>query len=208
MNRDDPKRRNDSFADSDGEFHRFCSQVAAALRMDERVVPRIAAFFSSIRRVPLVWLQLSPTTKSGDAFARCTKPWAGEMIFARLPDGGEAVGADVSRALKDCAGKYLCVVEGAPPPTDAKVTKLGRMFQFASDVCSQARAVICVGTSNASGALATAAATAATARLLADAMGFPAAHVTGSPPTALAFAATLVAHLLGGAASLDPNRSP
>src|SRR6266702_3501325 len=134
----------------DSEVRRFSTQVATALGVDGRFVPRLVAFFSSMRRVPLVWLQLSPTTKSGDAFARCTAPWVGDLVFARLP--GDEAGAgdqasaevDVSRALRECSGNYLCVLEGVPPPGIVK-PPMGRVFQFARDVCSQARAVMYVG---------------------------------------------------------------
>jgi Ni,Fe-hydrogenase I small subunit len=68
------------------------------------------------------------------------------------------------------------------------------MVQLAGTVCSHARVVLCVGT--AAGALA------AAAPVLRDALGSQAVYVPGCPPTALAFAASLVAHLLGSSPAL------
>jgi Ni,Fe-hydrogenase I small subunit len=199
-----------------GEFQSFCEQVATTLGADERVVPRVAAFLTSMRRLPLVWFQFGATSSSGDTFARCTDPWAGEMVFAQLPTqprGGSSppqlstgVVRHVASALRSCAGNYLCVVEGAPSPSVQAIPGVARMLQIASDVCGQARAVLCVGTAGL--ALNLAMTSAAAAPVLTDVAGLPAIQVPGSPPTAVAFAATLVTHLLGGASSLEPTRPP
>jgi Ni,Fe-hydrogenase I small subunit len=198
-----------------GEFQRFCGDVAEALGADHRLVPRISAFLTSMRRLPLVWFQFGSSARCGDTFARCTDPWAGEMVFAQLPaepqaarstDVSTAVVRHVASALRSCAGKYLCVVEGAPSPRVQAIPGVGRMLQIASDVCGQARAVLCVGPAGL--ALNLAMTSAAAAPVLTDALGLPAVHVPGSPPTAVAFAATLVTHLLGAAPSLEPTRTP
>lgn len=198
-----------------GEFQRFCEQVAGALGADERFVPRVAAFLTSMRRLPLVWFQFGSPSGCGDTFARCTDPWAGEMVFAQLPtdtrgprsaDVSTAVVRHVASALRACKGNYLCVVEGAPSQAVQAIPGVARMLQIASDVCGQARAVLCVGPAGA--ALNLAMATAAAAPVLTDALGLPAVQVPGAPPTAVAFAATLVTHLLGAAPSLEPTRTP
>ena len=198
-----------------GEFQRFCEQVARTLGVDERLAPRIASFLSTMRRLPLVWFQFGASTGCRDTFARCTDPWAGEMVFAQLPTDAHdprsaevstAVVRHVASALRSCAGKYLCVVEGAPSSAVQAIPGVGRILQIASDVCGQARAVLCVGPANV--ALNVAMASAAAAPILTDVLGLPAVHVPGSPPTAIAFAATLVTHLLGGAPTLEPTRTP
>jgi Ni,Fe-hydrogenase I small subunit len=76
--------------DRGGEFQRFCRQVAGVLGANELLVPRIATFLGGLRRLPLVWFQFAPTAGCRDAFARCTDPWAGEMLFAQLPAHGDA----------------------------------------------------------------------------------------------------------------------
>jgi Ni,Fe-hydrogenase I small subunit len=191
-----------------GEFPRFCGQVAAALGADAGLVPRIAAFLSTLRRMPLVWFQFSPVSPGRDAFATCTNPWAGEMLFAQIPaDVGDARPADASgrswktlaAALRNCSGRYLCVFEGAVPGGVAGAPGIARMLHVASEVCSNARAVLVVGGHAASGALAAANA----APAITDALGLPAIHVPGQPPSALGFAAALVAHLLARSPLLD-----
>lgn len=197
-----------------GEFQRFCEQVATTLGADERFVPRIASFLTSMRRLPLVWFQFGTTSSSGDTFARCTDPWAGEMVFAQLPsdargarnDMSTAVVRHVASALRSCTGKYLCVVEGAPSAAVQAIPGVSRMLQIASDVCGQACAVLCVGGNNV--ALNLAMTSAAAAPVLTDVLGLPAVQVPGSPPSAVIFAATLVTHLLGAASSIEPTRTP
>lgn len=198
-----------------GEFQRFCEEVADVLGADARLVPRIASFLTTMRRLPLVWFQFGAASGCGDTFARCTDPWAGEMVFAQLPtdshaprsaDVSTAVVRHVASALRSCTGKYLCVVEGAPSTRVQAIPGMARMLQIASDVCGQARAVLCVGSSSI--ALNLAMTSAAAAPVLTDVLGLPAVHVPGSPPTAVAFAATLVTHLLGAAPSLEPTRTP
>ena len=204
-----------AWTSQEGEFQSFCGEVAATLGADERIVPRIASFLTSMRRLPLVWFQFGAASGCGDTFARCTDPWAGEMVFAQLPtdargprsaDVSTAVVRHVASALRSCTGKYLCVVEGAPSHAVQAIPGVSRMLQIASDVCGQARAVLCVG--SASVALNLAMTSAAAAPVLCDVLGLPAVQVPGSPPTAVAFAATLVTHLLGAAPSLEPTRTP
>lgn len=202
-------------ADHGGEFQRFCGDVAETLGVDHGMVPRIASFLATVRRLPLVWFQFGPLTGCRDAFARCTNPWAGEMVFAQLPvdTGGRGAGElsttmvrQVASALAACSGNYLCVVEGAPSAAVRAIPGVSRMLRMASEVCAQARAVLCVGPGAA--ALNLAMAHAAASPALHDVVGLPAVHVPGSPPTAVAFAATLVTHLLGGGPSLEPTRTP
>ena len=197
------------------EFQRFCDGVASALGVDPRMVPRIASFLATIRRLPLVWFQFGAIADCRDAFARCTNPWAGELVFAQLPNASGGVRSTelstgilrhVAGALRSCSGQYLCVVEGAPPPAVQAIPGVGRLLQIAGDVCAQARAILYVGP--AAAALNVAMAQAAATPALHDVMGLPAVSVPGSPPTAIAFAATLVTHLLGGGPSLEPTRTP
>jgi Ni,Fe-hydrogenase I small subunit len=194
-------------AEGGGEFPVFCGQVAGALGADARLVPRIAAFLATLRRMPLVWFQFSPVSPGRDAFATCTNPWAGEMLFAQIPsEAGDPRAVDASAsaswktlasALRTCSGRYLCVFEGALPGAVAGAPGLARMLHVASEVCSNARAVLLVGGA-ASGPLSAAPA-------LTDALGLPAIHVPGHPPSALGFAAALVAHLLARSPLLDPS---
>jgi [NiFe] hydrogenase small subunit len=129
----------------------------------------------------------------------------GDLLVAHLPDDGVEPGRaapprlmpDLAAALRVHSGKYLCVVEGAPPPQHGSPA-ITRMLEVAAGVCSGARAVLCVGSCTATTAIAAAAA----APVLTDAFGLPAVHVPGCPPTPVAFAAALVVHLLGSASAL------
>lgn len=173
------------------ELEVFCEQVASELGIEasgSRGSTAVASFLGRVRRLPLVWFQFAPVARCRDAFARCTSPWAGDMLFAQLPCGpssesrmpGLRTIRDLSAALRASAGKYLCVVEG---PFPVAAPAVASVVETALQVCSNARAVLTVG---AAGAL--------TAGFV-DALGAPAIRVAGAPPTAVAFAAALFTHL-------------
>jgi Ni,Fe-hydrogenase I small subunit len=191
-------------ADGGGEFQRFCSEVAARIGGDEGLATRVGAFLSVVRRLPLVWFQLQPAGGRQDTFARCTSPWAGDMLFAQVPDDGgaerEADPATMSKlksALRAWSGKYLCVIEGSLPDRLRREGGTNRALQVAVDICSNARAVLCVG----------GAATALSA-IAPTVLATHPVHVPGSPPTAVAFAVALVTNLLAFAPALAPALPP
>jgi [NiFe] hydrogenase small subunit len=186
------------------DFRDFCAEVAGLLGLDGRFVPRVAAFLSALQRLPIVWFQFTACGLCRQPFVQGPHRWAGDLLVAHLPDdagagpsrGGNLV-TELAVALRTHSGKYLCVVEGAPPALHGSPS-MARMLRVAAEVCSNARAVLCVGSCTATTALAAAAAT----PVLTDAFGLPAMHVPGCPPTPVAFAAALVAHLLGSAGVL------
>ena len=180
------------------ELHQFCERVAGEVGLERSGARSVEALLGTVRRLPLVWFQFAPVSRCRDAFARCTSPWAGDMLFAQLPaDDGEAkepeprVLQQLTAALRASAGRYLCVIEG---PLPHGTPSLARVVETALQVCSNARAVFCIGAAGAAGALA-----AAAYPTVVDALGAPAIHVSGAPPTAVAFAAALVTKLAGSA---------
>jgi Ni,Fe-hydrogenase I small subunit len=177
------------------ELEEFCERVASELGLERegaRGASMVAAFLGRLRRLPLVWFQFAPVARCRDAFARCTSPWAGDMLFAQLPcgPGAEARGPapktlrELSATLRASAGKYLCVVEG---PLPSAAPALASVAETALQVCSHARAVLTVG----AGALSAG---------VVDALGTPAIRLGGAPPSAVAFAAALFTHFAAQAA--------
>lgn len=205
------------------EFMSFCARMAAVLGLSASWVPRIAeAVEGAARRPSVIWLHFAECTADTEAFIRSTHPSTEELVLNILSidyhetimaASGHAAEEALEKAVADNKGKYIAVCEGAiptatPPGPGAKpgdyLTIGGkRGIDLAREVCSEAFAVMCVGTCSSFGGVQAQRPNPTGAKGVEEAIGVPTLKVPGCPHNPVNSVAVIVNYLLLG--SLPPT---
>jgi hydrogenase small subunit len=140
------------------DFLKFCASMAAVLALPTTAAAAIAEAIETTARPVLVWLEFQDCAGNTESFLRASHPTVGDLILDSISLNYHetlmaAAGAQAESALagtvRDFAGKYIALVEGAIPTAagGAYCTIGGRSaLQIAREVCGQAAATIAVGT--------------------------------------------------------------
>jgi hydrogenase small subunit len=147
------------------EFLGFCATMAAALALPDEAAAQIARAIQTVQKPILVWLEFQDCAGNTESFLRASRPTAAEVILDVLSlDYHETVMAaaghraeeNLALVVKDHAGAYIAIVEGAIP-TGAHggyCTIGGRAaIDIAREVCGSAAATIAIGTCAAFGGI-------------------------------------------------------
>ena len=140
------------------EFLRFCSGIAAVLSLPGSAGAQIAKAIEKKAKPILVWLEFQDCAGNTESFLRSSRPAVADIVLDLLSvdyhetimaAAGHQAEAALAGTVKNHAGSYIAVVEGAIP-TGAKgafCTIGGRSaLQIAREVCGQAAATIAIGT--------------------------------------------------------------
>ncbi len=140
------------------DFVGFCSAAAAVLALPRSAGSLIAAELQKTEKPVLVWLEFQDCAGNTESFLRASRPTAAEIVLDTLSvDYHETIMAAAGRqaeqalekTVKEKAGAYIAVVEGAIPTgaNGAYCTIGGRSaLQIAREVCGGAAATIAMGT--------------------------------------------------------------
>ena len=140
------------------DFLRFCASMAAVLALPTTAAAAIAEAIETSSRPVLVWLEFQDCAGNTESFLRASHPTVGDLILDSISLNYHetlmaAAGAQAESALagtvRDFAGKYIALVEGAiPTAADGAYCTIGGQsaLQIAREVCGQAAATIAVGT--------------------------------------------------------------
>ncbi len=140
------------------DFLKFCASMATLLAMPETAASMIAANIEQAPKPVLVWLEFQDCAGNTESFLRASHPTVGDLILDSISLNYHetlmaAAGAQAESALdgtvRDFAGKYIALVEGAiPTGADGAYCTIGgrSALQIAREVCGQAAATIAVGT--------------------------------------------------------------
>jgi hydrogenase small subunit len=139
------------------QLAKYLTGVLATLALPERYLGQTMAAVSKAKKPVLVWLQFQDCTGCSESMLRSSHPDVADVVLDMLSweyhevlmagAGGHA-NAVLDRVVKQDAGKYLVVVEGAIPTGDDGVycTIGGRSaMDIATQVCRNAAATIAVG---------------------------------------------------------------
>ena len=136
---------------------KFCSGMLATLALPERYLAQTVAAVSKAKKPVLVWLQFQDCTGCSESMLRSSHPDVADIVLDLLSweyhevlmaGAGSHANAVLDRIVKEDAGKYIVVVEGAIPTGDdgAYCTIGGRSaMDIATQVCRNAAATIAVG---------------------------------------------------------------
>jgi len=139
------------------EFLQFCTSLTVLLALPPSMASAMAEAIAKARRQSLIWLSFQECTGCTESFTRSHSPTLENLIFDLISldyhhtlqaASGEAAEQARKQAMKDNAGKYLLVVDGAIPmgnpgfSTIAGISNYDMLMETAKD----AAAIVAVGT--------------------------------------------------------------
>jgi len=138
-------------------FLKGCTLAAAALGLNESMIPRLVEAAGSPQRPPVVWLHFQECTGCTETLLRGSHPEVGTLILDLISlDYHETVmvaaGDQAEKSLQDTLtaheGKFILVVEGAIPTKDDGIyCKIGgrTAMEILAEIAPKSAAVIAIG---------------------------------------------------------------
>jgi hydrogenase small subunit len=132
--------------------------MAAALALPSEAAAQIARAVQQTAKPILVWLEFQDCAGNTESFLRASRPTAAEVVLDTLSvdyhetimaAAGHQAEENLAKTVKERAGNYIAVVEGAIPTgaNGAYCTIAGRAaIDIAREVCGSAAATIAIGT--------------------------------------------------------------
>jgi len=139
------------------DFLKVCTMAAAAVGLPASAAEKMAQRAALPKKPSVVWLQFQECTGCTETLLRTGYPTAAELILdlvsldyseTLMAAAGHQAEAALREAMKENAGKYVCVVEGAIPTKDGGIyCKVGdrTALDIVKEVAGQAGAVIAIG---------------------------------------------------------------
>lgn len=203
-------------------FMKFCGAMAATLALPSSYAATIASALSTKRKPTLVWLEFQDCAGNTESMLRSPHPTIEDIVLEAvsleyhetiMAGYGKHAEAALQRVVKEEAGKYLVIVEGAIPTADGGIycTIGGRTaLSIVQEVCAGAAAVIAVGACAWDGGLVRSRPNPTGAVGLQEAVpGVNVVNLPGCPHNSVNTAAVLVHYLTFGALpALDPENRP
>lgn len=193
------------------DFMKYCTFLTATMGLSSSFVPKVAEVFAAPKqRPPVIWLHFGECTGCSEAFLRSVYPGADELILEILSieyhetlmaAAGHQAEENLHNAVKKYKGKFICIVEGAiATKYNGGYGKIGgkTFLDIAKDVCSEAAAVICMGTCSAYGGVQAAKPNPGGYKGVGDAIGIKTLNIPGCPPNPINLVGTIVSYLLLG----------
>jgi len=137
------------------DFLKFCAVMAGTLALPASVVPQVARALETVKRPPVVWLELQDCAGCTESLLRANQPTVAELVLDILSvnyhetimtPSGKAAEKSLQETVK--AGGYLTVVEGSIPTKDDGIYCCigGRTaVDILKEVAANSAAVISVG---------------------------------------------------------------
>jgi len=203
-------------------FMKFCGTMAATLALPTSYAQTIADALSTKRKPTLVWLEFQDCAGNTESMLRSPHPTIEDIVLEAvsleyhetiMAGYGKHAEAALQRVVKEEAGKYLVIVEGAIPTADGGIycTIGGRTaLSIVQEVTKGAAAVIAVGACAWDGGLVRSKPNPTGAVGLQEAVpGVNVVNLPGCPHNSVNTAAVLVHYLTFGALpALDPENRP
>lgn len=137
-------------------FIKTCVALTGILGMSPSMLPDVVARAESRPLVPLVWLHGQECTGCSESFLRSGTPSAADVVLKMVSleyhdllsaAAGSALESHRETILKEAAGKYLVVAEGAVPLGDDGYCTVGGVpyADLLQETAREAAAVLAVG---------------------------------------------------------------
>lgn len=215
-----PRQNFDSLLQERGitrrDFIKWSSAMTAALMLPPMLRPAVTRAAANFSRLPIVWLHFAECTGCSESFLRTSYPNVDDILLdtisleyheTLMAAAGYQAEENLEKALKDFAGKFICVIEGAlPMGMDGQYLTLGPKaktgIELAKEVTAGAAAVICIGSCSCFGNIQAAHPNPTDAQGIGKALGITTVNIAGCPPNPINFVGTLLHYLMFG--SLPP----
>jgi len=145
--------------DMNKEYNRWVSMITGSMRLHPDFEPLVKKSVEQLNKIPIIWLELSDCTGNSEAFIKSAHPKVDdlilkyisldyhELLMAASGDKSESV---LDEVIKNDAGKYILIVEGAVPlGMDGKFLRIGPKGEtglaLLKRVAKDAAAILSVG---------------------------------------------------------------
>jgi [NiFe] hydrogenase small subunit len=193
------------------DFVKFCTFLTAAMGLSASYVPKVKEVFAAPKqRPPVIWLHFGECTGCSEGMLRTMYPYADELVLEILSveyhetimvAAGHQAEDQLHAAMKNHAGKFICVVEGsiATKYNGGYGKVAGRSFlEIAKEVVPQAAATIAIGSCASWGGIPAAKPNPGGYKGIGDALGMKVLNIPGCPPNPINLVGTIVNYLLLG----------
>ncbi len=141
------------------EYNRWVSMVTATMRLHPDYEEAVGAGVKALNKIPIIWLELADCSGNSEAFIKSATPEIDELILnyisldyheLLMAPSGDASESSLDEVIKNDAGNYILLVEGAIPlGLDGKFLRIGPKGEtglaLLRRVAANASAVIAVG---------------------------------------------------------------
>jgi hydrogenase small subunit len=139
------------------DFLKVCTAAAAAVGLPASAAEKMAEKVASGKKPPVIWLHFQECTGCTESLLRTSHPGVAELILdlvsleyheTLFAAAGRQIEEALHESIRDNAGKYICVVEGAIPTKDDGVfCQVGgrTAVDILEDVASKAGLVVAIG---------------------------------------------------------------
>ncbi len=141
------------------EYNRWVSMVTANMRLHPDFEPLVNEGVEQLNKIPIIWLELADCSGNSEGFIKTAHPKVDdlilkyisldyhELLMAASGDQSETV---LDSIIKNDAGKYILMVEGAiPMGLDGKFLRIGPKgetgYELLKRVAKDAAAVLAIG---------------------------------------------------------------
>ena len=145
--------------DMNADYNKWVSMVTANMRLHPDYEPLVSEGVSQLNKIPIIWLELADCTGNSEGFIKSAHPKVDdlilqyisldyhELLMAASGDRSETV---LDSIIKNDAGKYILMVEGAVPlGLDGKFLRIGPKGETGHEllkrVAKNAAAVLSIG---------------------------------------------------------------
>jgi len=139
------------------EFLKFCTAMTAMLALPSAMASVMAEAVSKARRQSVIWLSFQECTGCTESITRSHSPTLENLIFDLISldyhhtlqaASGEAAEHAREQAMKDNAGKYLLIVDGAIPMGNPGFSTIAGVsnYDMLVEAAKGAAAIVAVGT--------------------------------------------------------------
>ena len=194
------------------DFLTWTSLATASMMLPKIFEPMVARAARDLSRLPIVWLHFAECTGCTESFLRTAEPTVDSLILDSLSleyhetlmaAAGYQAEENLTRAMADFPGTYICVIEGAlPTGLGGRYLTLGPEgktgLERAAEVTAQAAATLCIGSCASFGNVQAAAPNPTDARGVRDALGIRTVNIAGCPPSPHNFVVTLLEYVTTG----------
>jgi len=194
------------------DFIKWTGFMSAALMLPPIFKPMVARAAENFSRLPIIWLHFAECTGCSESLLRSSYPNVDDILLETISleyhetlmaAAGDQAEKCLEDAMKQFAGKYVCVVEGAiPRGLNGQYMRLGPKgetgIEIGKKVTSQAAATIAIGSCAIWGGIPSAHPNPTDAVGVKKALGVSTVNIAGCPPNTANFTGTLLYFLMFG----------
>ncbi len=121
--------------DMSKEYNRWVSMITATMRLHPDFEPLVGRSVEQLNKIPIIWLELSDCTGNSEGFIKSFHPKVDDLILnyisldyheLLMAASGDQSETALDAVLRNDAGKYILLVEGAiPMGLEGKFLRIG-----------------------------------------------------------------------------------